>query len=758
MIDFDVETTGLQAYSGQCEAFLWIFGDDTGFAEAIPFSPSGKEIKTWDVRQDPAVLKAAANCNAMSDVSRIVNRDRIQAWFDRAKDEECRAWNTKFDRAFADVAGHFSIPGDGLWHDGMVDAHAIDERRSIALKMVAVQLLGDSVDGPQKELKAWLNKENARRNRLLTDADKAIVGALKVKYVESKCLECKTIYEGTALSGPCVQCGFENYKSKNRIRLATDEENQRAIAEAAKWRDSEGTYIRANYSDVPKRIMETYALEDVILTRRVGNIYAPRIEEQKDLRELIAFERQTMDALYAIEKRGLPASEQQYRQLEQEVIANMTRLEQEVLALAAEGDPIIYAKELAGDRWGEGGHWIDISESGQIRSYEGGAADLKNFNPNSSAQVLAALKARKADMSYMSQKDGKTPADADNLRAVDDDLSVAILKFRAENKVLTTYVRPMIGRSYVSSMNMYKTPFIAPDGRIHANYRQVGARTGRMSVSDPAIQQMPRDDLRLRYNIVADPGHMLVCCDLSNIEMVLFAAYCGDGRLLDAVRAGEDLHVLTATMLGLRDRKRPGGEVETARQLGKTYNFSRIYGGGLRTIRRSFRCSLDEARLLKRRFDDAYPEVGRLQDRIEYRLADDGYIQDKLISGRRFRVDPRDSYKATNYLIQGTAAALLKYAVIQLHKDKVPMVALVHDEIVAHVPIADAPEAAKLIETRMTEFEGLKGVVPIRAEADIVERWSDAKPLEEQDATGNKTGRKYLFVPDWKGETKRHYV
>jgi DNA polymerase I-like protein with 3'-5' exonuclease and polymerase domains len=341
-------------------------------------------------------------------------------------------------------------------------------------------------------------------------------------------------------------------------------------------------------------------------------------------------------------------------------------------------------------------------------------------------------------------------ADAENLRAVDDELAAAILEFRSEFKVLSTYVKPMIDRSYVSAMNMHKEPFIAPDSAIHTTYRQVGARTGRMSSADPNVQNQPRDDLRLRYNIVAPPGEVLVACDLSNIEMVLFAAYCGEGRLLSAVRGGEDLHVLTAKMLGFRDRKRPGGTYESARQQGKTYNFSRIYGGGLRTIRRSFRCSLDEARLLKRRFDDAYPEVGRLQNRIEFSLQDNGYIQDKLISGRRFRVDMRDSYKATNYLVQGTAASLLKYAVIQLHKDGVPMVALVHDEIVAQVPESDAQEAAQLIQKRMTEFEGLQGIVPLRADADIVKRWSDAKPLKDAD------GKPYYFDPKWANVPRRY--
>jgi DNA polymerase I-like protein with 3'-5' exonuclease and polymerase domains len=244
---------------------------------------------------------------------------------------------------------------------------------------------------------------------------------------------------------------------------------------------------------------------------------------------------------------------------------------------------------------------------------------------------------------------------------------------------------------------------------------------------------------------------------------VLFAAYCGEGKLLEAVQKGEDLHVLTAKMVGLRDRARPGGGIETARQQGKVYNFTIIYGGGLRSIRRYFRVSMDEARKMKALYNRAYPEVGRLQARIDYKLQDNGYIEDKLISGRRFRVDwQKESYKATNYLIQGTAASILKQAVIDLHADGVPMNALVHDEIVAHVPISDAVEVAHLIEKRMTAaaapggplwIEGKQApLVPLRAEADIVHRWSDAKPLKDKD------GREYYFDPVWANLERTRWV
>lgn len=728
MIEFDVETTGFQPHSGH-EAFLWIFlGEDEDDAEAISFVASDPDEEA---------------------------RQRIQWWFDRAEadPEGIRAWNSKFDRAFAEAAGCFNVPGDGKWHDGMLVAHAIDERRSVALKAVASQLFGEEAAAPQKLLKEWLNNENKRRRKVVDDAGK-IDGAIQQAKLDAQ------KWDEKAGKAKKVETQ-EKYRAKSRHfeeqerRLRAQEADLKA--EAASYYREDGTFIYANYSDVPMEIMEPYALEDVILTRKVSDVYGAALAQKPDLQKVVEFERKAMDALYAIEKRGLPSRREYYRKLEHEVIANLETLKDQVMDLAAEADAVIYAKNL--------GKKVELSEDGRVLSVENGGS-LSEFNPNSSAHILAALKARKADMSFMSEKDGKLNADADNLRAVDDELAASILEFRSEFKVLTTYVRPMIGRSYVSAMNTYKEPFIAPDSRIHATYRQVGARTGRMSCADPNMQNQPRDDLRLRYNIAAEPGHVLVTADLSNIEMVLFAAYCGEGRLLDAVRSGEDLHVLTARMLGLRDRARPGGGIETARQLGKTYNFSRIYGGGLRTIKRSFRCSMDEARLLKRRFDDAYPEVGRLQNRIEYRLQDDGYIQDKLISGRRFRVDVREAYKATNYLVQGTAASLLKYAVVKLHEDGVPMVALVHDEVLAHVKQDEAQDVADLIVKRMTEFEGLKGVVPLKAEADIVEHWSDAKPLKETllgpdgepmlADNGEPLVREYLFTPEWAGGTKRY--
>lgn len=640
MIDFDVETTGFQPHSGSQYAFLYIFMGDDLEPVAYPYVPA---------------IFANANLDHHAD---------IQAWFDRGKVEGIRAHNAKFDRAFADSAG-FDIPGDGMWHDSMLVAQTINERRSNALKSLAVELLGEGADEDQKKVKDFLTKERARRKAQAKE-------------------------DGVEL-------------------------------------------IEPNYSDVPMEIMEKYALEDVILTRKISDMMDITLINDPGLQRTVEFERQAMDALYAVEKRGIPARRDDYMALEVEVMENLERLEDRVIELAEEGNWLLFAKTAAGKKWSkeEGADGLPYAYEAEdgTRFYMHGAPNLDDFNPNSSAQVHAALVARGADLSYMSVEDGKLSMDADNLRAVDDELAAAILEFRAEKKVLSTYVQPMVGRSYETSVRSWKEPYVAPDGRIHATYRQVGARTGRMSCADPNMQNQPRDDLRLRYCIAADPGFKLVACDLSNIEMYLFAAFAGEGRMLDTIRNGGDLHTLTAEGLGFRDRRRPGGGYESARQQGKVFNFTKIYGGGLRSIKRYFRVSQDTAKLYNRRYSDLYPEIQRLNNKIESRLYQQGYVSDNVISGRRFRVEDvrKEGYKVTNWLIQGTAAALLKEALIKLHNDGVPVVALVHDEIVAHVPEEQAEETKALIIRRMTENEAINGIVPLKAEGDIIDRWSQAK-------------------------------
>jgi len=590
MIEFDVETTGLQWYGGH-KPFLAQF---------------------WDGEGEPVLLDPETD------------RVEIQQWLDRGGREGIRAWNTKFDMHMIQSAG-YTLPPQESWHDGMVMAHIVDERSSVALKARAAALFGEQERDNEKEVKAWLTEENKRRR------------------TEAK--------------------------------------------ESAKEGGEPLEFEPPNYSDVPDEIMHPYAALDCILTKKVCDTYDRAMKGP--LLEVYEMERKVLGALYNAERMGIPVDREAAARFEAEAADNCERLHDK-------------AVELAG---------------------------ISSFNPNSSDQIAEALKRRGADLRFVSksEKTGKPSMDAENLAAVDDELARTIESFRAEYKVLGTYLRPMLHRSWEAGMRSWKQPFIADDGRIHPNFRQVGARTGRMSCSDPNIQNWPRDDLRLRYLFRAEEGKSLVTADLDAIELVLFAAFAGDGRLLRAVKSGEDMHLLAAKMMGLGDRERTGGVVESARQRGKTMNYLQVYGGGVRTIRKTFGVDQKEARQLLDRYHTAFPEVGGLQRRIEYTLMDRGYV--KTPWGRRHRCFDahKEAYKFVNYLVQGTAADLLKASLAKLHDQGVPVIACVHDEIIAECDTADAPEVARMIEAAMTEHPLLADRVPLGAAATIVQRWSDAK-------------------------------
>lgn len=592
MIEVDVETTGLQWYAN--DLFLTQFLDNFP-PEAIPHPGNELEVQ-----------------NRLS------------------QDADYRAWNAKFDLHFLDAAG-YSLPAEHRWHDGMVMAHIVDERRSPALFAVADRLQVE-YDGrfQERAIKEWLKEERKRRR----DHSK----------------------------------------------------------------DTGDRFVFPNYSDVPGEIMHPYATGDVLVQREVCQILEAAMPPGSDLREVYELERGVLAALFHVEKRGLPIDRAAAAAFEASVYPQLeASLER--------------CKALAG---------------------------IDTFNPGAPAQVEEALKRRGADLTFVSPTpSGALSMDADNLATVNDELAQAVLEFRGLSKTLSTYLRPMLHET-VDKTYGPRAPFLGPDDRIHPNFRQVGARTARMSASDPNVQNWMRDDLRLRYLARADEGNKLVCVDLEGIELRLFAGFCGDGPLLQAIKSGADMHTMVADDVGLEDFDRGGGIFENRRQRGKKFNYSIIYGAGMRSIRKAFHAKQDRAREMIQAYHAAYPEVGELQRRIEFKLVDQGYIRTPWgrhhrVEGKGYRAAEREAYKFTNYLVQGTAADLIKDALVKIHKAGVPVVNVVHDEIVAEVPEADAEEAGRIIVEAMTEFgEDEPGgkilrAVPLEAEAQIVDRWSEAK-------------------------------
>jgi DNA polymerase I-like protein with 3'-5' exonuclease and polymerase domains len=449
--------------------------------------------------------------------------------------------------------------------------------------------------------------------------------------------------------------------------------------------------IWPNYRTVWKEnpdLMREYAAYDVVLQRRLSEHFQNIVRRDQKLIDLYDLERDTMVALFWAEDRGVPVDRGALVALEQDLLGKFEALTQKL-------------RHLAG---------------------------IDTFNPNSPKQVGEALTRRGADTSRMGRtKSGQLKTENEDLVSANDPLADAILEYRSVYKLLNTYVAPSLHTTYTKDKGP-RAPYLTSQDRIHADFRTWGARTGRMSCATPNMQNIPRDDLRLRYTWQAREGNVLVTADMDQIEARLMAAYAGEGRLLSAFRDGEDVHQLTADMVGLRDFKRAGGAVEPARQRGKRFGYAVMYGAGKTSLKKNFLTDDAGARRMLDRYHQAFPEVANLQDRIAYQLAENGYIRTKY--GRKQRRDdvPWDvSYKYLNYLLQGTAADMIKQAVVRCHKAGVPIVAVVHDEIVADVPREDAEEAAVTIREALVDFPEVTSHVPLDADAKIVERWSDAK-------------------------------
>ena len=272
-------------------------------------------------------------------------------------------------------------------------------------------------------------------------------------------------------------------------------------------------------------------------------------------------------------------------------------------------------------------------------------------------------------------------------------------------------------------------------GRVHADYLQLGSRAGRMSCTKPNVQNLPRTKT-YRGCITAESGSCIVKADYSQIELRIAAVIAQDVAMLEAYRAGQDLHSLTAArLLGVA----PEQVTSESRQLAKAVNFGLLYGMGARTLqtyaRQNYRVSLTlkEAEQYRLRFFTAYAGLRRWHRAT----AATQPTETRTLAGRR-RVDVKAFTERLNSPVQGTGADGLKWALARLfaHRDEAPdarLVAVVHDEIVAECPIDGAAQTAAWLQRHMTiaMTEILQDAVPVVVETTIGQDWTGT-PLPQE--------------------------
>lgn len=307
------------------------------------------------------------------------------------------------------------------------------------------------------------------------------------------------------------------------------------------------------------------------------------------------------------------------------------------------------------------------------------------FNINSTKQLYDVLMRLGVDRSLIGTTDkGNPKLDKNALNTLAEVHNVSIVKkileFRKYDKLFTTY-----------AVGIYEQ--CDAEDRVHGSINQTEATTGRMSITKPALQTLPKKDKSIRKAFIPDDDCVMWFMDLDQVEYRLFAHYAKIPSLLEQIANGYDVHTATAATLFGKDmaelakKVHEGDDEATAlRSRAKTLNFALIYGMGNQALANDLKVSLTEATDIKARYFGTMPEARRFIDTVQQVIKMRGYV--KNFFGRRRRLDPDDCYKAPNALIQGCAADYIKHRIVDMYKYimyhglKTHMVNVVHDEVV----------------------------------------------------------------------------
>lgn len=280
---------------------------------------------------------------------------------------------------------------------------------------------------------------------------------------------------------------------------------------------------------------------------------------------------------------------------------------------------------------------------------------------------------------------------------------------------------------------------VAADGRIHTTYNQTVAATGRLSSSNPNMQNIPiRSELGLeiRKAFVAERGKTLLSADYSQIELRLAAHMAKDASFIAAFKDGVDVHRRTAAEIWEVAEDKVTKE---QRAQAKAINFSILYGVGARSLGRATGMSMDEARRFIERYFEVHPAIGEYMDSMKLKARTDGYVE-TLFGRRRYLPDINSGIPqlvaaaermAVNMPVQGTQADILKLAMIKIAawlktaKLDAKMLLQVHDELVFEVAEADAPELEKHVRELMGSIIDLS--VPLVVDVSTAKRWGEIK-------------------------------
>lgn len=310
---------------------------------------------------------------------------------------------------------------------------------------------------------------------------------------------------------------------------------------------------------------------------------------------------------------------------------------------------------------------------------------------------------------------------------VNDELAKKLIEYRESAKLVS---------SFTDSLVKFVNPIT---GRIHTEFDQLGARTGRFSSSNPNLQQIVSEE-SYRKSFAATEHKKLICADFSQQELRILAAVSQEDKLINAYKENVDIHALTASLLF----HKPISEVtKEERSRGKSMNFAVVYGSSEYGIMHNFSIPLDEARTLLNNFWKGYPTLKSFIDIISDKVVKLGYSITMYGRKRYFEIPKifngdfdfmqtmgHIKRAGVNHVIQGTGADIIKLSLIRLFYenpfgDKFKILLTVHDEIVCEVSEDIAEEAAEFVKNIMLECEQrFLEDIPAAVEVKVADYWA----------------------------------
>lgn len=445
---------------------------------------------------------------------------------------------------------------------------------------------------------------------------------------------------------------------------------------------------QGSFRDADLRTQTDYAAEDADITFQLYELFAPQLKKE-NLEELFFnIEMPLMEVLAKMELAGISLDEKWLAQESIDLENDLRQLESKIFEISGE-----------------------------------------EFNMNSPRQLGEVLfEKMQLDPKAKKTKTGQYATSEDVLQklASKHEIIQHILEYRTYQKLKSTYVDAL------------PSQIDKDDNRVHTNFSQTTAATGRLASVNPNLQNIPIRTLRgqqIRGAFVSGEGKKIISADYSQIELRLIAEISGEDNMIKAFQDGEDIHASTAAKLF----KIPLEEVsKTQRSQAKTVNFGILYGQGAFALAEQTGLSRSEAKQMIEAYYETYPKLKEYMAEQVKRARDIGYVETILgrkrhlkdINSGNFVVRAHAERNAVNAPIQGSAADVVKVAMIKIDKEleaqnlQTKMLLQVHDELLFEAPIEEVEAATKLIKKEMES--AIETQVPLLVEVGVGKNWLEA--------------------------------